>query len=532
MPAIDRSLSDCRLDDAVSSVVSGGAWGADSQGRTGESLSGDRPSDDDRSGSPARRVAYKEEEPVGPIIGDAFSRARHAAVRQRRQRGPPGWEDEVAEVMNSGSPNLPQGLAAELLYALEFASLPLDGWLDGEDDETDWNNAQAVLHDLPCTTGGLVAVRLLRNLCRSRVTFCEQLLDEGEDLWHVLLPFLCWCSFQHPRAETVGTAPAKDDGRLWVTQLLESLALVAAEVVGSLTWVYFWIVEVLERATGAADLRLTAAAVGLLRNLSLDHSNCRRLFMQPEGQPFIAQMLPAALAIMSPLGLLRFGDTARHLGRAQTPHKPSNFDANDHEAGKVAAAAADATDRLAKVAQRVAEDLDRRRCRLRDDFEYQWKQQQQQEEDKDKEKDKAKDATKDTNKDSKKDDATKQDTQNHRAATPKQRPLRSEEEWHAVEVADGEIQKLRVDLRAAQAEYAKGQRGDLGTEVTLAMTERDVDGAGRVTAKVLYNYQSAPGTGTNDDFVMLPVGTGVEGGGLPVGGQATMVAWQGGVTVE
>ena len=45
------------------------------------------------------------------------------------------------------------GLAAELLHALEFASLPLDGWLDGEDDETDWNNAQAVLHDLPCSTG-------------------------------------------------------------------------------------------------------------------------------------------------------------------------------------------------------------------------------------------------------------------------------------------------------------------------------------------------------------------------------------------
>eukprot|EP01046_Picozoa_sp_COSAG06_P003064 COSAG06_NODE_115_length_23358_cov_31.775227_3_plen_1442_part_00 len=449
----------------------------------------------------ARRVVHEEPEPQGPIIGDAFSRARDAATLARRKRGPSGWEEEVVEVMNSSSAFLPTGLAAELLHALEFASLPLDGWLDGEDEEADWNSAQAVLHDLPCSTGGLVAVRLLRNLCRARATFCECVLDEGGRVWHVLLPFLCWCSFQHPRAETVGTAPAKDDGRLWATQLLEALALVGAEVVGSLTWVYFWLTEVLERAMSTADLRLTAAAVGLLRNLMLDSTNCRRVFAMPQGQPFIAQLLPAALNVLTPLGLLRFGDTARHLGRAQNPHTPRGFDAAEHPGGKLAVDAVEATDRLAKVAESLSERIDWRRERLRDDYRSALQQKQKQQADDDK---------------------------SGSAAVGAPVGMFSDEDLQKIEDQDGELRELRSELADAQQAYRVGRYGDAGIELTVQLATKPAP-PGQVSAKILYDGTSIPATAGDDGIISLPIGAGVEGGGLPIGGITPAIAWQGGV---
>ena len=244
---------------------------------------------------------------------------------------------------------------------LEFAAIaPFDSesW-DELEAEEEWDATYSVLYDLPCATGGLVAVRLLRNLCRAKPTFAESVLDEGGELWRALLPFLCWCRYAHPRAETVGVAVGREDGRLWATQLLECLAEVAPLVVGSITWVYFWLLEALPKALGSSDLRLAAAAVGLLRNLSTERGNCRRLFVMPAGAPFIAQLLPAALSLLSPLGLLRFGEQAPHSVRP--PQVPLQLEAEDHAGGRAASAAAEMQDRL----ESLANSLRRREQHLR-----------------------------------------------------------------------------------------------------------------------------------------------------------------------
>ena len=496
------ALSTAAADDAVSRVVaSGTGWGQNNSMET----QGTGGAIDSRHGSvqqSTRRVAFDDPAPRGPIVGDAFSRARDAATKARRRRGPSGWEEEVAEVLNGQCPYLPAGLAAELLHALEFASLPVDGLLDGDGEEADWNSAQAVLHDLPCSTGGLVAVRLLRNLCSARATFCEGVLDEGGRVWEVLLPFLCWCSFQHPRAETVGTSPAKDDGRLWVTQLLEHLSAVGAEVVGSLTWVYFWLVEVLDRAMSSSDLRLTAAAVGLLRNLMLDSTNCRRVFAMPQGQPFIAQLLPAALNVISPLGLLRFGDIARHQEGAITPHTPQPFVAAEHLAGQQAVATAAATDGLAEVANRVSARIQERRRKLRDDYITATQGQKQ---------------------------LPDGQVGSFDTGTQIELSVGDEEKLSTIEEQDKELCELRREIADAQARYATESIGTAtGIDVAVELSMKPAP-VGMVSAKVLYNGHSSSAAEVSDGTISMPVGVGVEGGGLPVGEHGAMLAWQGGV---
>jgi hypothetical protein len=195
------------------------------------------------------------------------------------------------------------------------------------DTEVDWNGTLARQHDdLPGYEGGLVALRLLSALSAAAPAWARCVLAQNERLWAALLPLACWCHHQHLHAEWAGSNPGRAEAQLCLAQLLGALAAEGPEIVASLTWVHYWLAEVLSSALAGADVLLAAATLGLVRHMSGTDSYCRRILLSPVDRPLINRLLPLLSVVISPLGLLRFGGAAA----VADPHHPFEARAADH----------------------------------------------------------------------------------------------------------------------------------------------------------------------------------------------------------